>query len=377
MIAETKENCTGCYACFNSCPKNCIVMEYDEEGFVYPKIDNSICIHCHKCEEHCFILHKKINKGEKVSYAALALDDEVRIVSSSGGIFSLFAKEVLKSGGVVYGAAFNRNYIVEHKKITLIKELGELQGSKYVQSEIGDTYSEIQEELNSGKLVYFSGTPCQVNGLNSFLRKDYNNLICQDIVCHGVPSKKMWLHYLKQFEIQNDTKISFRDKTTGWESYSFMIRQKNKCFKQLAYDNMYLRSFTRNFTLRPSCYACKSKGINRQSDITLGDFWGIKNVCPEMYDNQGVSLVIINSDKGQRLFNQIAGNMRFKLTDFNKSIKENPAYSISAERPENREQFIQEIFKERYNKVAFKYMKDPLDLRIKIRISRWLNKIKK
>lgn len=377
MICEEKRNCSGCFACYNICPKKCITMEYDEEGFAYPKIDNRECIHCHKCEDHCFMLQNKTHEDKRVSFAAISYDDEVRDVSSSGGVFSVLSKKILEKNGIVYGAAFDDEYAIEHKKITSETELEQFQGSKYVQSNIGGIYSDIQEELKAGKLVYFSGTPCQVNGLKAFLGMDYQNLICQDIVCHGVPSKKIWQQYLKQFKLQKNARIFFRHKSTGWESYSIVIDQEKTPLKQLASDNMYMRAFTRNFTLRPSCYACKSKGINRQSDITLGDFWGIQEVCSEMYDKQGVSLVIVNTEKGQTLFDQIIGNIKCKSTDLENSIKKNPAYDLSSEMPELRWQFMQEIFKGKFNKVAFKYVKDPLDLRIKIRISRWLSKIRK
>ena len=241
---------------------------------------------------------------------------------------------------------------------------------KYVQSKLGNTYSKIQEHLNQDKLVYFSGTPCQIDGLLCFLNKRYDNLICQDIVCHGVPSPKVWKHYLKKFDLEKNAKISFRDKSTGWDSYSFSIKQKNNSFTELSSQNEYMKVFLKDLCLRPSCYDCHSKSLHRNSDITLADFWGIKEVCPEMYDNKGTSLVFINSKKGQELFSKIISNIKYKEVDIKEATKYNPSSFKSVNIPKKREEYMNNIFNNQFDKYSKKYTKLPLLLRIKIFMAR-------
>ena len=357
MICREKELCVGCFSCYNICPKHCIIMEKDEEGFFYPRIDKNNCIECKKCEQACPILQEEIQISERDAYAAVSKNAEIVKKSSSGGLFSVFAQAVLEENGIVYGAGFNDDYTIEHKGIFLKKDLEKLLGSKYVQSRIGDVYREVEQKLNAGEFVYFSGTPCQVNGLKSFLKKEYKNLICQDIICHGTPSQKMWEHYLKPFKLKKGAKISFRDKSIGWETYSFVICQGKKMFKQRADDNLYMRAFINNYTLRPSCYSCKIKGENRKSDITLGDFWGAKNVCPDFYDRNGVSLVVLNSERGRIFFEENRSNIQCIRVELKEAIKHNPSYEVASSLPGNREQFMQELFNNNFNRVVSHYCK--------------------
>ncbi|MFR1757493.1 MAG: Coenzyme F420 hydrogenase/dehydrogenase, beta subunit C-terminal domain, partial [Thomasclavelia spiroformis] len=319
IVIKDKSMCSGCHGCMNICPKNCITMKEDNEGFWYPIVDREKCIECGLCEKSCPILNDMSVKNSPKAYACYNKDDEIRKESSSGGIFTLLASYIIKRGGVVYGAAFNNKFEVEHIQVSTIDDLSKLRGSKYVQSKLGNTYSEIKKLLSQEKLVYFSGTPCQVDGLLSFLNKKYDNLICQDIICHGVPSPKLWKYYLRQFKLEDNAKIVFRDKSTGWDSYSFTINQNNK-YSQLASQNDYMKVFLKDLCLRPSCYDCHSKSLHRNSDITLGDFWGIKEIYSEMYDeNKGTSLVFINSDKGKNIFNKILNEIKFKYVDIDKA----------------------------------------------------------
>ena len=239
---SNKKECSGCYACVSICPKRCISMQIDNEGFWYPLVDKNECIECGMCEKHCPVKKSKRNYRDIEGYAAINKNSTVQKRSSSGGVFTLLAEYVLENGGVVYGAAFDEEYMVRHIGVERIHELGKLQGSKYVQSQMGSIYLEVKEKLNRGKIVYFSGTPCQVDGLIAFLGKEYDNLICQDIICHGVPSPKIWKQYLKQFNIEKNAKILFRDKRTGWESYSFTIDQREK-YTQRASENLYILIF--------------------------------------------------------------------------------------------------------------------------------------
>lgn len=241
-------------------------------------------------------------------------------------------------------------------KITSKEALSKLRASKYVQSRIGSTYKEVRELLENYKLVYFSGTPCQIDGLLSFLKKDYDNLICQDIVCHGVPSPKVWKHYLKKFNLEKDARILFRDKSSGWDSYSFTIEQENR-FTQLSSQNDYMKVFLKDLCLRPSCYNCHSKSLHRNSDITLADFWGIKEVCPTLYDNKGTSLVIINSKKGQELFEKIISDIKYQEVDINKAVKYNLSAYKSVNIPKKRKEYLKGVFSSNFNKFSKKYTK--------------------
>lgn len=371
---KDKSKCSGCHSCMNICPKNCIEMKVDEEGFWYPVVDKEKCIECGLCEKRCPILNDMNIENTPHAYACYNKDEEIRKESSSGGIFTLLASYIIDNGGIVYGAAFNQNFEVEHIEVTNKQDLSKLRGSKYVQSKLGNTYSKIKEHLNQNKLVYFSGTPCQIDGLLCFLNKRYDNLICQDIVCHGVPSPKIWKHYLKKFDLEKNAKISFRDKSTGWDSYSFSIKQESNSFKELSSQNEYMKVFLKDLCLRPSCYDCHSKSLHRNSDITLADFWGIKEVCLKMYDNKGISLVFINSDKGKELFDKISNDIKYQEVDINEASKHNPSSFKSVNIPEKRKEYMANIFNNQFDKYSKKYTKLPSLLRIKIIVARFINK---
>ena len=377
MIKITdKSKCSGCHSCYNVCPKKCIAMKEDFEGFWYPEVDIDKCIDCGLCEKRCPILSDMKNDNQPQAYACYNKDENIRKESSSGGVFTLLATFIIKRGGIVYGASFNNEFMVEHIKVDNINDLAKLRGSKYVQSRIGNTYAEIKEYLNQGKLVYFSGTPCQIDGLVAFLNKKYDNLILQDIVCHGVPSPKVWNKYLEQFNIKDNAKISFRDKSTGWDSYSFTIDQQDK-FTQLSSQNEYMKVFLKDLCLRHSCYDCHSKSLHRNSDITLADFWGIKNICPELYDNKGTSLVFVNSQKGKELFNEIVEDIEYKEVDIKEASKYNPSSYKSVDIPDRRKEYMENIFSKEFNKYSRKFTKLPFVLRTKIFIARCLNIIRK
>lgn len=354
---KDKSKCSGCHSCMNICPKNCIEMKVDEEGFWYPAVDKEKCIECGLCEKRCPILNDMSIENTPHAYACYNKDEEIRKESSSGGIFTLLASYTIDNGGIVYGVAFNQNFEVEHIEVTNKQDLSKLRGSKYVQSKLGNTYSKIKEHLEQNRLVYFSGTPCQIDGLLCFLNRKYDNLICQDIVCHGVPSPRIWKHYLKDFDLEKNAQISFRDKSTGWDTYSFSIKQNNNSYKELSSQNEYMKVFLKDLCLRPSCYDCHSKSLHRNSDITLADFWGIKEVCPEMYDNKGTSLVFINSDKGKKLFDKISKDIKCQEVNINKVVKYNTAVYSSVKLPKKRSNFMSEIFDDSFDKVARKYTK--------------------
>jgi coenzyme F420-reducing hydrogenase beta subunit len=239
--------------------------------------------------------------------AAQNKNDKDRLESSSGAIFPLIAKKIIKEGGVVYGAAFNDKFEVEHIRVNNLDSLPRLYGSKYVFSNCR-VYPNVRDDLEEGRIVLFTGTPCQVGGLVSFLKKDYQNLYLIDNICHGAPSAKLWEQYLRErTEGKAISSITFRDKSKGWQHYRFVIKYKDGSEYNIDHDaDLYMRGFIDNITLRDACFHCKFKGVeSRQSDITLGDLWGAWVFLPEMFDDKGTSLLFVNSDKGKQLLGGI------------------------------------------------------------------------
>lgn len=319
---DNKEMCTGCYGCAQTCPVQCIEMREDAEGFWYPEVDKTQCVGCEKCVKVCPVLSSpKWQKDIKtIAYGAYNKDVDARMQSSSGGIFALLAEYVIQQGGVVFGAAYACDYkSVEHICIHSKDEVYRLQGSKYVQSKVEEAYKSAKKYLHENKPVLFSGTPCQINGLYAFLGKEYNNLITQDIVCHGVPSPKVWKKWLDYKEKSTQSKIievQLRNKSTGWQIFSCKYSFENGVIQSDKYTNdLYMKNFMANTILRPSCYSCSFKGIERQADITLADFWGIERVLPHMSDNKGVSYVMLHSSKGAEIWREISENVQLEKVD--------------------------------------------------------------
>ena len=295
-----KNKCTGCTACMNICPKNAISMEIDNEGFKHPVINKDKCIDCGLCKKTCPVLNTTSNKSLNKCYVAYNKDEvSCKNKASSGSIFELIAKLILNENGIVIGAAFDENNKLNHIAIDNIKDLDKLKGSKYLQSHLNNIFTYIKENIKNKKIL-FVGTPCQVAGLKSFIKNDFNNLICLDLVCHGVPSPKLFEKYIKEIEDKYNSQIvdyNFRDKKTGWDTYSNTITFKNqKEITQLQKDNKYMKLFLSDIALRESCYNCNFKLGNKYSDITLGDFWGVNNYYPDMYNKTGVSAIIINTE---------------------------------------------------------------------------------
>ena len=359
-----KNMCTGCHSCSNACPRKCISMQFDNEGFLYPIIDASKCINCGMCESVCpIIYHRNPSNELKLTFAAYHNDEQLRLQSSSGGIFSAIVEQIIDMGGVVFGAAFDNKYNVVHTYVESKNELLKFRGSKYVQSKIGDSYQKAKMFLDSGRIVYFSGTPCQIAGLYSFLRKSYDNLITQDLICHGVPSPMVWLKYIEYREKMANSSIkniSFRSKISGWNNFSILFEFKNgtkysSIISNGNSDDPFMKLFLKNYCLRPSCYDCQFKKIHRHADITLADFWGIQSVLPNFDDDKGVSAILIHSDKGKKAFELINDKITFKKTDFNKTY--NWSYVNSSPLPTGRDKFMNSISKERFEDSYLKLMR--------------------
>ncbi|EGW41268.1 Coenzyme F420 hydrogenase/dehydrogenase, beta subunit C-terminal domain [Desulfosporosinus sp. OT] len=357
-----KQCCCGCHACYNCCPQKCISMQSDVEGFWYPVVDLERCTDCGLCEKACPVLCKSTVDNHPLAYACINKDDKIRKQSSSGGVFTVIAESVIANHGVVFGAGFDEEFSVVHSWTDSIDSLGNFRGSKYVQSCIGDTYKQIRDFLKQGRQVLFSGTPCQVAGLRTYLGKDYEALICLDIVCHGVPSPLVWEKYRSKMANNRAFKaISFRDKILGWRKYSISFEfREGEILTELGSENKYVQGFLKNLYLRPSCYNCSFKSINRQSDITLADFWGIENVLPNFDDDRGTSLILVNSGKGDVIFSSQADKVYCEKVNINLALLYNPSAIKSVDYNPKRSLFFKELgstdisqLVERYTKVSF------------------------
>ncbi|MCR5142749.1 MAG: Coenzyme F420 hydrogenase/dehydrogenase, beta subunit C-terminal domain [Ruminococcus sp.] len=381
---EEKSHCSGCHACANACPKNCIQMISDEEGFWYPQVDKEKCIDCGLCEKVCPIIHKwqPDDSRTTTAMAAINLNEEIRFKSSSGGIFTLIAEEIINQGGVVFGAAFADDFkSVHHICVDNTDDLEKLRGSKYVQSKIGDTYKQAKHFLDSGRKVLFTGTPCQIGGLYSYLRKPYENLFTQDIICHGVPSPMVWEKYVDEREKKAASKTQrmfFRHKKYGWKTFAVLFEFSNNTayIKNLREDS-FMRAFLSNSCLRPSCYDCSFKSVKRQADITLADFWGIQNVLPEMDDDKGTSLVLLHTSQGKELIYFLKDKYRYKNVNTEVITKYNPAGVVSCKLNKNRNRFLKCIKNSEFDKTVSKYTKDSLYRKTRSFIGRLMRDIRK
>lgn len=363
VIKNQYNNCVGCNTCVQICPKSCINTETNDEGFWYPYIDESLCIDCRLCIERCPLNYEKVtlNSPNPVAFGAQNLDEAIKKDSSSGGIFSILAKSILDNEGVVFGAAFNENMRLEHLMVDSINNLAKLRGSKYLQSDTKNTFSEVKEKLESGQLVMFVGTPCQVAGLNSFLGLKYENLLTCDVICHGVSSPKVFGDYLQEIERENKLKVTdykFRDKMKGWKKPSVIIEFENGIKKFLLFKkDSFTVAYSKNVILRPHCYDCKFSRIPREADITLADFWGVEEYYPELADDKGTSLVLINSDKGKKWFYECADKMYFKQVELDKALKHNKNATGSVKRPAIRERLFEDYKTKGYQYIEKKYMR--------------------
>ncbi len=359
---KNKVDCCGCGACAQSCPKKCIEMKPNAEGFLYPEIDKARCVDCHLCEKVCPMISRKENSVLSV-YAAQNKNDEVRSQSSSGGVFRLICENILNQGGVVFGCAFDENIVAKHIAVEKIEDIQKLQSSKYVQSDIGDVYICAEEFLKQGRLVLFSGTPCQIAGLKNYLGKEYENLFTVDLLCHGVPSPGVFEDYIRGLESKYCKKITvfnFRDKRKSWKRLFVRAEFKNgkEYFKFCGYDS-YLSMFLNNISQRPSCFKCPFATTNRQGDITLGDFWGIGRHIPEMDGNKGTSMVITNTQKGAEMWKQIRDNTRCVETNIDVAISGNRVLLEPPKKSPNRDRFYEMYINEGYEKAAEKYAQVP------------------
>ena len=307
-----KDHCTGCSACLSSCSHNAISMQYDDEGFEYPVINQNLCVDCGLCQTNCPVIHFDLKKrllysDAQQGFAARNLNLPQRLISSSGGIFPPIAEWILEHEGIVVGTAYDDHFNARHLIVEKKEDLYQLQGSKYLQCKADNsTFKKVRDELKNGRLVLYSGMACQVEGLKSFLRKDYENLYTIDLICMGIPSPKVWQLYLKTFfKGENIKHVNFKEKSVGWDSFCFHIETDKQSFKENGMGNLYLQSMFRSWNMRLSCFNCPFKNAERLSDFTLADCWGAYKQVPEINDNKGLSSVIVHSKKGLDLWEKL------------------------------------------------------------------------
>ena len=376
-----KKKCTGCATCSNICPKGCILMMEDEMGFQYPVVNHEKCIECKICEKRCPVLNEERPKHHEkpTVYAARTKNSNLRYCSTSGGIFSELAACVIEQGGVVCGAKYDENNLVEHFLIENVQDIEKIRQSKYMQSRIGDIYQNIKKQLQSKRLVAFCGTPCQVAGLYQYLGKEYENLMTFDFICRGVNSPKAFQHWLKEIEEENRSKVTrvwFKYKQNGWKASPRCTRVdfSNGQFKVYSgSDNTFMCGYLGpNLYIRPSCGDCSFKGTPRLGDITLADFWGLDSV---LEDDGGTSMVMINSFKGEDLFLKLKERIEYEEHDFSEIGAGNVCADGSVTINPKSELFLKSLGSAPFSKLVEKYSKPNFPVRVLKKAKKIVKKI--
>lgn len=371
MICD-KNLCTGCTACYNICPKNAIKMKENEEGFLYPEIDKNKCINCDLCKKICPINNNIEQNKENIEvYAATAKDNNILMNSSSGGMFTIIAEPILEMNGYVYGSIFDEHLNVVHKCINSKQELIQLRGSKYVQSNLKNIFKDVKEKLKNNNYVLFSGTPCQIAGLKSFLGREYDKLYTIDLICHGVPSQKIFDKYIKFIgKGKKITEFKFRDKEkkdTNIQILSYYRGNKKIKIRNPQLDPYY-NAFFSKYIFRESCYRCKFANTNRIGDFTLGDFWGVQNYHKEFKNNRGVSAIILNTKKAKDFFEcNIKNKINFIKTDIDYIKEKNHNLNSPNDRPNVRNEIYKDLNEEGFKYIVKKFLTPEKYLLIKLK----------
>lgn len=319
-----KKDCSGCTACASICPLHCIEMRRDDEGFLYPQVNKERCIDCGACEKICPVKKNQPNHAIKEAYVVQDKRDNIRAFSSSGGGYTAVAEYIISRGGIVYGAAYDENYQIHHVGVNTVDNLRLLRGSKYVQSRVEGVYEEVKEKLSQDQWVLFSGTPCQVAGLKSYLQGDKDKLVTVDIACHGVPSPKLWGKYLnwwQEYKECNFTSVEFRSKKYGYSGSTMrLVFEDGSEYSREPLLQFYKNTMFAGLSLRPSCHDCHFKTASRVSDFTIFDCWDVNEFCSKLDDDCGTTAVLVQSEKGKVIFQSICKNWKYSSVDANKLI---------------------------------------------------------
>lgn len=368
--SKDKSECCACTACVNVCPKTCISMMADEEGFAYPVVDTNNCINCHLCEKVCPVEHPDYSGSiTPDTYAVLLKDVDQRKKSSSGGAFYAIASFVLKNQGIVVGATMDEQLQVRHIAVESMDELYRLRGSKYVQSNLEDVFLLVKKALQDDRWCYFVGTGCQVAGLKAFLHTQNSKLITSDLVCHGVPSQKLFDTHIAYLEEKYHDKVvnyQFRD-NASWRVCEICDFANRKALVNPSYElSPYLYSFMYAMTYRYSCYDCKFASLPRQGDITLADYWGVKEFFPQVDDRHGVSLVLVNTENGKLVWDRVKEDCEYYVSNVVDGAKYNGNLVHKSEKPAVRDGIFKKIEEEEYPKIASTVFKSPRIWKVKL-----------
>ncbi len=361
-----KKDCTGCRACEQICPVKAIIMKEDDEGFIVPEVNKEKCINCGLCKKTCGQIDRFYNDNnfEKKKFIGVKpKEKEIAKNSTSGGIAYLITEWIVKNNGVVFGCAYNESLMPNQMYATKEEELQKFRGSKYVTSNTRNTFSETKRFLEEGKEVLYIGVPCQIGGLKKYLKRDYENLYTIDIVCHGVPSQKIFKRYLENEEKKLGEKIieyniRSKNKVNWGMGFCAEIKTKTKIKYSKADFDSYYTAFLNGKIYRECCYECKYSNLDRVGDITLGDLWGIEQFDYEFYDKNGVSLAIINTEKGEKMFHEIENKVEYRLYNKDNVTKFNGNLRQPTLRPQTRDIIYKELDKLSFEKYASKYLKN-------------------
>ena len=356
---EEKRDCCGCTACMNICPKQAIIMEPDADGFIFPKIDHDSCIECGKCIKVCAYQNILVSEGEPLAtYVAINKSNDILLSSASGGLFGALANLILNKNGVVFGCVYDDNMKPKHMYVENTLDIKKIQGSKYVQSDINTTYTEAKKYLNEGRWVLYTGTPCQIAGLKSYIGKDYETLLTADIICHGVPSTEFFKGYIKHLEEKLKGRVidfKFRDKSKGWGLMGKVIYKKgDKILEKFINPktSYYYDYFLKGYIYRENCYECKYACGSREGDFTMGDYWGIEKAHPEIETKNGVSVFLINSKKGMLLVDEISRYLNLTESTFEKAREQNGQLNTPTVKSNKRDEILKTWREGGYKAVA-------------------------
>lgn len=377
-----KNQCSGCCACVNACPKNCITMEHDEYGVLLPVINGQACVNCGACERACPVNHALEKKMPQKAYAAWHLNETTRKKSASGGAAAAFYETVIENGGVAFGTSFDKELNLSIKSAQSMEGVQTFKGSKYVQAFVGLSFREVKKNLEVGKQVLFIGTPCQIAGLRNYLKKDYDNLITVDLICHGTPSIEYLHTHVKNIEKSINKKadnISFRGE------YSFeltLYQNENVIYRKYRFLDQYFTGFLNGLFYRPNCYSCPYACEDRVSDITIGDFWGLGKEAPCSYRmGDGVSVILPNTDKGHQFVMQAKDKLFLDERPLSEAINGNDQLRAPSEKHKNYEKFRTLYLAAGFDKAAAKCTKEDIGQwkkeKRKERVIRVVNKCKK
>lgn len=377
-ISSLRQKCSGCGLCEHLCPKNAITM-VEKDGFLYPNVNENTCVYCGVCVKLCPVNSEKLTESNCIeAFAVKHKDSNVIFNSSSGGIFTALSDKILENNGYIIGADFDDDMNLVHTTTSTTEGRDRMRGSKYIQSNTVGIYKAIRDLLNEDKPILFTGTPCQAAAVRkAFPNKD--NLYIVDIICHGVPSPEVWKKYVEFIEKKYKKKLtffSFRNKSlSGWRKYSAKLTFDDKTeILHNDYTGSFIELFRYDVCLRPSCTECNFTSMNRQGDITIGDFWGIENTIPEISDNKGISAVMINTEKGKRLFEQIKDKINVYPTTQKDIAKKQPNLSVSSSYSNKASSFKQDLNNMPFEKILKKYTRVGLKRRIIDTIKKFLKR---